>query len=276
MKKNIKPTGILALRFRNAMIRLLFFCIAVLVCAWFLLECRVQTLTVENLNHVAEPTVIDAVNIRPGRHLFAIREKKLVSNVTACSPYIRSVSFKRTLPTTVTISVEEYDLAYFIFFEGTYYLLSADLIVLEETTPEDAAYYGAAPLLMPPITAPKPEKDAPENVPVKLILGKTPTFKTKSDLAWSQALLKSIHTCGFSDKITSVDISDPFEIRLSVSDKYEILLGNEKDMDKKLARVNDALNYLSESIYGVKGTIFARSDAPVTFEIKGTISNGVS
>lgn len=271
MKKDIKPTTILALRFRNAVIRLLFVTVAVVTALFFLFECRVRSVMVEGLVHVPEPAIMDTAGIRVGRHLYAISESKLARNITESSPYVRAVTLERTLPHTVTIRVEEYDLAYYVFFEGVYYLLSDDLLILEETTPEDAAELGAVPLLTQPIKPPKLPKDAPKDTPIRLTVGERIAFVTKSDLEWTQELLDAIRMTDYADNVTSIDLSDRYELSLTVSDKYTVLLGNEKDFARKLTRVGGALRHATETMFGVTGTVYARSDAPVTFEITGVI-----
>ncbi len=272
MNPNIKPTTIFVLRLRNALIRTVFIVLALLLAAWFLIGCRVKTISVENLRYTPEPTVLDAAGIRAGRHLYAISEKKLTNSLCAESPYIRSVSLKRTLPSGITICVEEYELAYYVEFEGFCYLLSSELLILEETTPDKARSLGAAPLQTLPIQAPKLPKDAPEGTPVKLTVGEKLAFKTKSDFSRTQTMLTAIRSGDFAQDITAVDLSDPFELTITVSDKYKVILGNEKHLTEKISRVQGALRYLTENMYGITGTLYARSDAPVTFEITGVIS----
>ncbi len=271
MKKQAKPITILALRFRNALIRLFFLAAAVLLSVFFLKECRIETVAVEQNLHVPSTVILEATDIKAGRHLFAVSEKKLAAAVKASSPYIKNVSVSRTLPKTITVSVEEYELAYYIEFEGTYYLLSSELIVLEETTPADASELGASPLTLKPLQPPEPEEDAPQDAPVRLTIGEVIAFKTKSDFAWTKKLLDLIRASGLAHEVSAIDLSDPFDITISVSDQYEVILGNEKLFENKLRRVDAAIGLLQETMFGVSGTVFARKDAPVTFEITGVI-----
>ena len=270
MKKNIRPVTPLSLTIRNFLISFGFTAVAIALVVLFLTACRVETVSVENTNIVPQPTILDAASIKAGRHLYSLNTTQIESNIVNSSPYVKSVDVKRKLPSTVRILVEEYDLSYYIEYESRYYLLTWDLLVLEETTVEDATEKGAVPLLLPKLKAPKVDKNNP-NAPKVLTPMQTLTFETSGDLKWSQTLLGALAETDFVDEITSVDLSDPFNIRITVSDKYTVLLGNEKDFEKKLSRVENALGYLSENMYALTGILHAEKDAPVTFELTGTI-----
>ena len=271
MKKMKRPVTLLAFGFRNFLISFGFTAIAVTLAVLFLIHCRVETVSVENTLVVPQPTILDAANIKAGRHLYSLNDAKIKSNIIKSSSYVKSVEIERKLPSTLRILVEEYDLSYYIEYEGRYYLITRDLLVIEETTVEDAIAKGAAPLLLPKLKDPKIDKNHPD-APKLLTPMQTLAFKNTSDLAWSQALLHALSKMDFSDRITSVDISDPFDIRIVVSDKYVVRLGNEKDFEKKLGRVENALEYLSETMYALTGILHAEKDAPITFELTGTIS----
>ena len=272
MKKNIKPVSPLWLSIRNFLIAFGFTAVAIALSVLFLITCRVETVSVENNSVVPQPTVLDAANIKTGRHLYSLNKAKIQSNILNSSPYVKSVSIERKLPSTVQIWVEEYDLSYYIEYEGRYYLVTRDLLVLEETTVEDATAKGAVPLSLPKLKDPKINKEN-SNAPKVLTPMQTLSFKTTSDLKWSQTLLRAIAETDFADKITSVDLSDSFDIQITIWDKYTVRLGNEKDFEKKLARVENALEYLSESMYALTGILHAEKDAPITFELTGTIDS---
>ena len=58
------------------------------------------------------------------------------------------------------------------------------------------------------------------------------------------------------------------------SSEISIIVGiNEKDFEKKLARTENALAYLSENMYALEGILHAEKDAPITFEFTGTIES---
>jgi hypothetical protein len=96
-------------------------------------------------------------------------------------------------------------------------------------------------------------------------------FQDKTDLALSQRFLLALANSDFAEEITAVDLSDHFNLQVQISDKYTVLLGNEKDFEKKISRTEHALDYLSESMYALTGILHAERDVPVTFEFTGTI-----
>ena len=272
MKKSATPITPSVLRFRRFWILFGFFAVAVLFSAYFLIFCRVQTISVENTAIITEQAVLDAVDIQAARHLYAVSEAKIERAVMKGSPYVRSVTIKRDLPSTLRILVEEYDLAYYIEYEKRYYLITDEFLILEETTPEEAAAKGAVLLKLPKLKDPEPPEDDPD-APKVLTPMETLVFAVKADKAWSLSLLSAIRETAVSESITAIDISDPFDLHLQIADKYTILLGNERDFAKKLSRAKRALEYLSESAYGLTGILHVQKDAPVTFEFTGVIEN---
>ncbi len=268
MKKEIRPPSPAALKLRNFLIVFAFTAVTLLVTIAFLLFCRVETVVITGAEAVPQPMIMDAAAIKAGRHLFGINQSKIEGDILEKSPYIQSVSFRRKFPSTIEIHIEEYDLSYYIEYEDRYYLITSDLFILEETTPEDAAQKGAVPLTLPKIKDPKVSKENPD-APKVLTPMTTLTFDTKTDKEWVLSLLSAIDETAFRKKITSVMLHDPFDFRLYVSGKYTVLLGNRKDFEQKLLRVEHALSHIHETMYGLTGIFHAEKDAPVTFALTG-------
>ncbi len=268
MKQKATPVSPAALRFRNGFTIFFFTATAILLTVWFLVFCRIKTVTVSNDGITPQPTVLDAASIKAGRHLYAVSEAKTARKIMEASPYVKSVTLKRKLPTTLQICVEEYDLAYYIEYGEHTYLVTDEFLVIEETTPAEALEKGAIPLSIPKLKDPQATKEDPD--PPKILkVGTTLNFDVKADKAWSLALLESIRKTDFYDAVTAIDLSEPMNLTMSVSGKYEVLLGNEKDFEKKLARIENALDYLAESAGVLVGVLHAEKDAPITFTFTG-------
>ncbi len=270
MRKNVTPVTPSALRLRNGFIIFLFLTVAVLGTIFFLTRCRVKTVVVKSEGYVPEPVISDAVTIKQGTHLYAVDEEKIEAAIMNASPYVKSVTLKRKLPSELQILVEEYVLAYYIEYADICYLITDELLVLEATTPEDAAAKGAIPLALPKLQDPKATKENP-NPPKVLTVGKKLAFAETENLAWVKKLLSAIRSTDFAERITKIDLSDPYSLRVFVENKYEVRLGVERDFEKKLARVENALRYLEASLYALKGVLHAEKDQPVTFSFTGVI-----
>ncbi len=268
MKKTVRPVTPAFLRLRNFFITFSVIAIAAALSIWFLISCRVETVTVETTLFVPQPTILDAANIKTGRHLYGISDAKIEQKITEASPYVKSVTLKRKLPSAIQICVEEYDLAYYIEYAERYYLVTDEFLVIEETTPMDAAEKGAIPLMIPKLKDPKATKEDPD--PPKILKSGTMlTFDVKTNKAWSLTLLSMINATDFSEQITAIDLSDAMSLKLNVKGKYEVLLGNEKDFEKKLSRVENTLAYLDTSMQALVGILHAEKDAPITFTFTG-------
>jgi cell division septal protein FtsQ len=60
---------------------------------------------VENAIAVPQPTILDAANVKAGRHLYSVGEAQIERRITASSPYVKSVTLKRKLPSTLRILI---------------------------------------------------------------------------------------------------------------------------------------------------------------------------
>lgn len=244
------------LRRRNALIVFLFCAVTSLLVILFLSECRIKTIVVENASAVSEQSILESAGIKIGRHQYAIDKSEIAADVKAVSPYIKSVTVKRRLPTELHIVVEEYEPLYYTEYNGTYWILSDSLLVLEVFPDEaSAAQKAATHLILPEIKTCE--------------IGKTLTFTEESDGKAAMDSLAVFQKFSFTEPLSQIDVSEKFNITADIQNKYKLIYGNAERLEEKIQFSLRTIRYLSENMYGVSGTIYAAKPGEASFEITG-------
>ena len=248
------------LRRRNFMIVFLFTAAALILAVWFLFGWRIRAVSVENNVIVSDEAILDATGVRVGRHVFSVSKKKVAETVASLSPYVKSVTVRRTLSGTLRIAVSEYDAVYYVEQEDGYLLLSDSLMVLEKT--DDIADCLAKAEIRLSLSGIK-----------KAEIGKTLTFTSTDARTATRATLRTIAASPLAGEITSLDLSNRFAIKAEISDRYLLLLGSAEALADKLSLCADTLRYLDENMRGVTGTLYAAIPGEVSFSATG-VSDG--
>ena len=230
----------------------------------FLMNVRIQTVTVENCVYSDEQSIISAAGIKKGTHSYAIDKEEIAKSIKEKNSYVSDVRVKRTGPTSVVLILTEDPPCFRTLYENRYLVLSAGLRVLDEySSPEESPHVGIAPIKLMPIESAE--------------LGKEITFTEENEGDRSEyiSMLSAIHTSLLEGNVTSADISCRFDIRITYKDKYEIRFGSPKNFEKKLALVIDTVLFLEDpenNYSGAKGIIRANVDGETSFEPTGAIS----
>ena len=245
-----------ALRRRIFFINLFCILIAIGLSLWFLIALRVETVTVEGVREITETDVLDAANIKKGKHLFAISEKKIEKTVSSLSPYVESVTVTRFFPSTITVTVNEHKPLYRAEKDGTWYLLSRDLTVLEITVDEVFAS-AKAPCLL---TLPTIKEGT---------LGSALTLLDTAEDSRVKALLSVFAKYSLTDQLTELNVRKSRDITAVVSGQYTICFGDDDEMSKKLKLCQKAVRYLGENMGRVAGILYAWTPEEVSFVMTG-------
>lgn len=244
------------LRRRNHLIIFLFCAVTACIVIWFLSECRIKTVAIENASAVKEETILEAAGIKTGRHLYAIDKDKIASDVKSVSPYIKSVTVKRQLPSKLRIVVEEYAPFYYIEYSDAFWILSDSLLVLEKLPDEaSAAQLGSIHLILPEIKTCE--------------VGKPLVFADEADQNTVSEILSVFQSAAFPESLTWIDISEKFDITASMQNKYKIFYGTAECLEEKIRFSLHTIQYLAENMYGVTGNIYASKPEEASFEITG-------
>lgn len=263
MEKRQKYCTIGALRTRRFLITAVTAVIALAAVIYFSVFCRVKLVTVENNEKVTDTVILTTLDIRPYRHLYSIGTRKTEKEILALSPYVKSVSLKRNLPSELVIVLEEYNARYYIIEDDICYLLSDTLFVLEELPLSEIDTKTVAYLQIPEI----------DKTNDRFAVGKTIRFTDKEDGEYVNHMLKTVSESALGEAVTSLSLHEKANITAEIDGKYLIKLGNKKEMSEKLALCYESIQYLRKNVTGVKGTLHAWTTKNLTFEITGVAEN---
>jgi hypothetical protein len=253
-----------------------FFLVFAVACiVFFLVNVRIQTVTLENCTYSESETVLKAANIKKGTHSYAIDKDKIAKAIKAANPYVTDVRIKRTGISSVSLILTEDAPRFYIERGGKYIVLSETLRVLARyDSLAECAHLSVYPILLMPIEKAEmgktvvfesPEAKEDEPVDVSVLSGEDALF-----------MLKKISSSELSGTITHADLSDRFNIRFTYKDKYEIRFGAPRGFEDKLALVIKTIAYLEKpenGFSGAKGIIHARVDGETSFEPTGAAND---
>ena len=205
-----------------------------------------------HLYYTAEE-IIDASGIQMGDNLLLLNKAEVAAQIKQSLPYVSQVQIKRSLPSSVVITVTEYEISYAIRDEqGGWWLISRDGRVLEQTTEQiathDHIYVDGVSIAVPqpgqsfsPVGA---EGADPAELPAK----RNAVLQLLNELENSPEIAKHI---------VSIDVSSSYNVEMWYGTQFRVMLGKpEEELTYKFSSLlsildtfaRDNRTYLSGSI----------------------------
>lgn len=183
--------------------------------------------------------VVNSSGVSNGDNLIFISKNKINEKITTELPYVGSVKIKRHLPTELELVIEKTEAVYAVVSNGYYTLLNENGKVLET----DLEYVG-------------------DNI-ILLNLGEITSLEVGKTVNADETVLEklaSIRTaCNENgiDSITSIDLSDIYNIKLVYQGRITLELGetDKNNLPKKLALGKAAIDTQNEENGLYRGTI---------------------
>lgn len=225
------------------------FLAAVAVTLCFTVFFKVSVVTVVGETQYSAEEIIKSSSIKQGESLFGFSAKEVSSSITQSLPYIGKAEVKRSIPDTVTITVESAEPSCAMKTDTGYILLDKDQKVLEKTDKIDSS--------IPVITLSGVEK-ADVGFPIKL--------KDTQAMSSFSLVVSSAEKAGLN--VTSYDLSDSSNIKI-ICENGEVTLKLGKvsadTIDRKLLLAGEAIKKEKESGNSVKGTFDLTYDGKAYF-----------
>jgi hypothetical protein len=246
-----------------------FIVLTIVSVVFFLINVRIQTVDLENCVYSNQESVLEAASIAPGTHSYGIDKSKISSAIKRANPYVIDVRIKRTGINSISIILTEDAPCFYIEKNGEYIVLSETLRVLARYASLTECAHKVNHINLMPITEAE--------------IGKTVVFEKPSEENIDLSLLSSadafyilgkISASDLSGKITSIDFSDRFNIRITYKNKYEIRFGAPRGFEEKLALVIKTVAHLENPENGysnAKGIIHASVIGETSFEPTGVL-----
>lgn len=174
--------------------------------------------------------LISKSGIRAGDMMSSVNERKAEKILLEKCPYLKSVEIKKKFPGKICFVVEERVLGWYLEVSEDYYALDYDLLVLLETYDEESLKErGLTKLVLPEIES--------------VICDKLPEFGHGDEQLIRETLkiIDSFRTSGIKERLTYLDLSNRFEIKLTIDGEFDVKLGDMKDIETKLATVTETI-----------------------------------
>lgn len=200
----------------------------------------INDLSAEGGERYGSDELVAASGVNEGDHLFSFSSKDVGKLITLRCPEIASVDVERTPPGKIVFNVTEESPAFYADFYGEYRKLSGSLRVLGSVTEEEAKGEGCIKLLIPDI--------------IKATAGETPEFKNVRDEDYIYDVSAAVVASSLGERAGKLDLSDKYNMTLTVDGKYIIKLGDGESIETKL-RIAEAV--LEDEMFDgdVKATI---------------------
>lgn len=177
-----------------------------------------------------EKQIVKSSGISEDNNLFTLSAEAVTENLVRNLPYIDSVELKRELPDKITIVVNDATEYACFYADDVYYVISQGGRVINAYTeqPENTFLI--------------------EGCKAKCKVGKIIEFDDdkKKDLVFSIAE-------NLDDKnvfINKINVSDDFNITLTVENRFNVILGNKTNLDKKIAQLATMIESMDKNATG--------------------------
>ncbi len=188
--------------------------IALVVCE--IAFCRVKVIKINGVTQYDTNEVIASTGVTEGQNLLLVNAKSIEENLYSLYPYVEKIKLRRIFPTTAEISITEATVRYSIEYNGGYVYISQYGKLLDNRTEQ-------------------------ESNSILLVGGEISDNEgyLKFNDEYQQQAYEEINTClnergDEISKITRIDISDVYNIKLLYDGRVLMNLGGISDLRYKL------------------------------------------
>lgn len=208
---------------------------------FFSLDGIIVNMTVYESQNYDVNTVKSVSGLSEGDLLFFADKGKIEENIKKNLPFVDSVSVKKEFPSTVIINIVEEKESFYFEYADRYFVISSGLKVLaffdSESELMAADYYDKIMRV---------ELDEVKEVEVT----KTVVFFDSESHRRSEKVLKTVAASPLYDKISSLDMSELYDLKLSYDSRIDVYFGSHIDFEKKLANVEKIIELHDDKVKG--------------------------
>ena len=202
--------------------------------------------------------LVSVSGIRSGDAMYSVNESDAEERILKLCPFLKSVKVKKSFPNKIVFEVEERVLGWYLKVGDDFYALDYDLCVLQETYDElSLRDRGLALLVLPELES--------------AICGSLPEFGRDDEhlIAETLKIIDIFRTHEMKPRITYLDLTNRFEIKLTLDETFDVNIGDTSDLGTKLATVKSTIASAKENGFG-GGELNMIS--PTAFSFKGYYS----
>ncbi|MBQ8741875.1 MAG: FtsQ-type POTRA domain-containing protein [Clostridia bacterium] len=204
----------------------------------------VDTFIVNGSEVYTRNEIVEKCGYDKGDLIFFVSEKEIRENIKKEFPFVDNVTIEKQLPGTVIINLTDEQESFYFKYDDKFYVVSAGLKVLAEMDNEEKIRdrYG---------------KIVPMEIDGKNIkqisLTKELVFFDPEAFRRHEKILSLVCNTWIYEKLTSLDVSDIYDVSLVYDGRIEIYFGKHMDLAKKLASAKSVIDGHSEK---AKGSIY--------------------
>ena len=229
---------------------------------------KVETVVVYGNEAYSAWAVQEAAGLEGGENLLSFGRTKACGKIKTNLPYVKSVRIGITLPDTVNIYIEEFDVSYAIqTIDETWWLITSGGKVVEQIDGGTAGKH--TKILGVYLDAPEPGQPAKalETIQVSETEAVDPQLATETtappvvttgagQLTAALQILTAMERNDIVGEVASVNVESMTNIVLWYGARYQVNLGDTNEIEKKISYMKQAVAQLSDYQIGVLDVSF--------------------
>ncbi len=237
-----------------------FMCLLTLLCLVFVFSrfIGIGSFEIKGNTEYKLSELISVSGLRTGDPMYSVDAKTAEEKLLSGCPYLKSVTVKKKFLNKVCFEVEERVLGWYLSVGDDFYALDYDMMVLLETYDEEALKErGLTMLVLPELES--------------AVCNYTPQFGHGDEQLVTETLtiIDVFRRHGIKSRLTYLDLSNRFEIKLTVDSSFEVKLGDMSNIETKLLTLISSIERAREK--GYAGGEF-NMITPTSFSFKGDFS----
>lgn len=200
---------------------------------------RVKQIVVDGLSYYDYQTLVSASGVKDGQIIFSISEGDVLGRLQKALPHVRGAQVSMRLPASVFIEVEEETGDFFFEMQGEFMVITRQMKVLDRYLSRDALnadYPGLMEVSIPTVKS--------------AITGQELTFHTDFESRHTGDALLALAEWDRYDRITKIDLSNRFSLKIGYMDRFEVDFGSYTDFADKLRLLEKMIDYYPEDATG--------------------------
>ena len=230
---------------------------------------KVKVITVSGAETYSPWAIREASGITEGANLLSFGQSRASAQIKANLPYVDSVRIGIKLPDTVNIVVEELDVVYSIkSTNGDWWLLTSGGKIVEQIPGALAKNYTQVLGIQVDHPVPGEQAYAAEETPSETTeTGDAPpvTVTGAQQLKTALDILQALEDNDIVGEAASVNVSNLQNIELWYGQRYQVSLGDNTQLDYKVACMYDAILQLNEYQTGMLDVSFTKKTDQVVY-----------
>lgn len=200
---------------------------------------RVDTIIIDGVDHYGYEKILEVAKVAKGDSIFTFSEKKLADRLKSGLPYVKEVEVELDFPSSVHILLTEELPSYYFEMDGEFFLITDEMKVLDGFASEKALIDDAGEVMRVEIPTVR-----------RAISGEKVEFVSEFDSKHTDDVLTALNKWERYAKITEIDLSNRFELRLVYEGRFTLELGSYTDFAEKLTLAERMIDHYPDETSG--------------------------